>query len=89
MLNTKNDGARKAERLMENYQILLTGKGWQLTREGNNKVLKSAETKAEMIEVASTYLRETTAILKIHDSDGKLQEKRTYPNSADTSGTDI
>lgn len=72
---------------MENYQILLTGKGWQLKREGDDKVLRSAETKSEMIEFASAYLREKTAILKVLDSNGEVQEELTYPRGANPSGT--
>lgn len=68
---------------MDNYHIVLTGKGWQLTKEGDAKVLKAAETRAELIEVAAVFLKDKTASLKIHTSDGKIQEERTYPRCAD------
>ncbi|MDI3358532.1 MULTISPECIES: DUF2188 domain-containing protein [unclassified Pseudomonas] len=68
---------------MDNYHIVLTGKGWQLTKEGDPKVIKTGETRAELIEIAAAFLRDKTASLKIHSSDGKIQEERTYPSSAD------
>lgn len=72
---------------METYHIILTGKGWQLKKEGENKVVKAADTKAELIDVTVTFLKDKTASLLIHSSDGKIQEERTYPRSADPKET--
>ncbi|MET1066979.1 DUF2188 domain-containing protein [Pseudomonas prosekii] len=72
---------------MDNYHIAISGKGWQLKKEGDDKVLKTAETKSELIEMSAAFFKDKTASLKIHKEDGTIQEERTYPRSADPSSS--
>ncbi|TWD52134.1 DUF2188 domain-containing protein [Pseudomonas sp. SJZ131] len=72
---------------MDNYHIAISGKGWQLKKEGDDKVLKTAETKSELIEMSAAFFKGKTASLKIHKEDGTIQEERTYPRSADPSSS--
>lgn len=70
---------------MDNYHITICDKGWKLTKEGDSKALKMAETKSELIELSSAFFEEKTASLKIHKQDGSIQEERTYPRISDPS----
>jgi hypothetical protein len=68
---------------MDNYHIKKTEKLWELVKEGAQRASKTASTKAEITEIASEFLQGKTASLKIHKEDGTIQEKRTFPRSAD------
>jgi len=68
---------------MENYHITKNDKGWALTKQGAERASKTAATKAEIIKLASEFLANKTASLKIHKEDGTIQEERTFPRSAD------
>ena len=68
---------------MDNYHITKTDTGWELKKEGATRASKTASTKADITAVAAEFLDGKTASLKIHKEDGKIQEERTYPRSAD------
>ncbi|MGH8417748.1 MAG: DUF2188 domain-containing protein [Pseudomonas sp.] len=68
---------------MDNYHITKTDNGWALTKQGAERASKTAATKAEIMALASEFLDGKTASLKVHKEDGKIQEERTYPRSAD------
>ena len=68
---------------MDNYHITKNDKGWALTRQGAERTSKTAATKAEITQLASEFLSDKTASLKIHKEDGTIQEERTFPRSAD------
>ena len=68
---------------MDNYHITKKDKGWALTKQGAERASKTATTKAEIIKLASEFLANKTASLKIHKEDGTIQEERTFPRSAD------
>ena len=68
---------------MDNYHITKNDKGWALTKQGAERASKTAATKAEIIKLASEFLANKTASLKIHKEDGTIQEERTFPRSAD------
>ncbi|MHC8320737.1 DUF2188 domain-containing protein [Pseudomonas sp. GB2N2] len=72
---------------MDNYHITIGDKGWKLTKEGDAKALKMAETKAELVEKSRAFFEGKTASLKIHKEDGTIQEERTYPRSEDPSNS--
>lgn len=61
----------------------LNDKGWSLTKQGAERASKTAATKAEITQLASEFLADKTASLKIHKEDGTIQEERTFPRSAD------
>lgn len=68
---------------MDTYHITKTEKLWELVKEGAQRASKTATTKAEITAIASDFLKDKTASLKIHRENGTIQEERTYPRSAD------
>lgn len=68
---------------MDNYHITKDGNKWKLTKEGNERASKTAETKQEMIQTMREFMEDKTGSVKIHKEDGKIQEERTYPGKAD------
>ncbi len=70
---------------MDNYHITKDGGKWKFQKEGNQRASKTAETKTEIIKQMRDYMSDKTGSVKIHKQDGKIQEERTYPRSADPS----
>ena len=70
---------------MQNYHITPASNGWELKKEGATRASKTAQTKDEILHLASAFLEGKTASLKIHKTDGAIQEERTYPRKADPS----
>jgi hypothetical protein len=68
---------------MDNYHITKNDKVWALTKQGAERASKTSATKAEITQLASEFLADKTASLKIHKEDGTIQEERTFPRSAD------
>ena len=68
---------------MDNYHITKKGDNWQLKKEGNDRVTLTAETKAETIQKMRDFMQDHTGSVKIHKSNGVIQEERTYPRAAD------
>lgn len=68
---------------MDNYHITKDGNKWALTKEGNERPSKTAETKQELIEKTQDFMADKTGSVKIHKEDGKFQEERTYQRKDD------
>ncbi len=70
---------------MKNVHLTHGDKGWQLMEEGNSKPLATygGKTKEQSVTAAAEQLAGTGASLKIHLLNGKIEEERTYPRSAD------
>ncbi|MTI22324.1 DUF2188 domain-containing protein [Fulvivirga sp. RKSG066] len=68
---------------MDNYHITYTGNQWKFSGENAGKSIKNFETKEEAVDYATEFLNEHDGSLKIHTQDGKIEEERTYPRSAD------
>ena len=51
---------------MDTYHITKTEKLWELVKEGAQRASKTATTKAEITSIASDFLQDKTASLKIH-----------------------
>lgn len=68
---------------MDNYHITKDGNKWKLTKEGNERASKTAETKQDMIGTMREFMQDKTGSVKIHKEDGRIQEERTYPPKAD------
>jgi hypothetical protein len=68
---------------VKRIDVVKKGDGW--VGESNKKVVSSAPTKDETVkktaEVAKADTQSTT--VKIHKENGRIQEERTYPRSAD------
>lgn len=68
---------------VDNYHITKGNKGWKLTKEGNERATKTAETKKDIIQQAREHMANKTGSVKIHKEDGKIQEERTYQRKDD------
>lgn len=68
---------------MDKYEIQHDGEKWKLQREGGNRALLSAQTKAEIMKSGTEYVRDHGGSLKIRGQNGQYQEERTYPHSSD------
>ena len=68
---------------MDNYHITKDGDKWNLTKDGNQRPSKVAETKQELIEKTRDFMSDKTESVKIHKKDGEIQEERTYQRKDD------
>lgn len=71
---------------MKNYHLTKADIGWSLTKEGSNRATKTFETnKEKAIQQSAKLLKNQSdpSSLKIHKENGRIQEERTYPGSAD------
>ncbi|MDO9271278.1 MAG: DUF2188 domain-containing protein [Methylobacter sp.] len=68
---------------MDNYHITKDGDNWNLTKEGNQRPSKIAETKQEIIEKMRNFMDDKIGSVKIHKIDGEIQEERTYQRKND------
>lgn len=69
---------------MNNYHLTKHDDQWKLTREGANRATQVFEgTKQEAVRQSAQRLTDSGASLKIHLENGRIQEERTYPRSAD------
>lgn len=73
---------------LEKYHLTKKEDGWTLKKEGNERATKVFDgTKEEAIRGCAEMLSKSSgASLRIHGLDGKIQEERTYPRSADPRG---
>jgi len=66
------------------YHVTKTDDGWQGKLEGGQRASVTGSTKEEVlkktIEIAKN---QENSSVKIHKSDGKIQEERTYPKKSD------
>lgn len=72
---------------MDNYHVTKDGDKWKLTKEGNERASKVAETKQEILQATRNYMQDKVGSVKIHKVDGQFQEERTYPRAADPKKT--
>jgi hypothetical protein len=68
----------------KNYHVTKTNDGWQGKLEDSQRASVKGTTKEEVlkktIEIAK---KQDNSSVKIHKSDGKFQEERTYPKKSD------
>ncbi len=66
------------------YHVTKTDEGWQGKLEEGKRASVTGETKAEVlkktIEIAKN---QESSSVRVHKSDGKIQEERTYPKKSD------
>lgn len=76
---------------MKSYHLTKNGEDWRLLWEWNSRstVKFDGLTKVEAEKQAAEYLKSHDGwSLKIHGVNGKIQEERTYPRSADPSSSE-
>lgn len=72
---------------MRNYHLTKDGDNWKLQRENTSRATANfaSSNKEEAIRKSAELLSGSNSSLKIHKTDGRIQEERTYPRSADPS----
>lgn len=69
---------------MKNYHLTKENDQWKLKQEGSKRSSAVYKTKTEGLESAPDFVRgHGGGSLKIHKENGRIQEERTYPKSAD------
>jgi hypothetical protein len=69
---------------MRNFHLTKDGEGWILKEEGGREVKSFTSDKQEAIRESATFIESSgEGSLKIHTEDGRFEEERTYPRSAD------
>ncbi|NYS80124.1 DUF2188 domain-containing protein [Halomonas glaciei] len=68
---------------MDKYDISKDDKGWRFGKEGSDRALRRADTKADATDKMRDYMKDKEGSVKIRKQDGTYQEERTYPRSSD------
>ncbi|MBK7652438.1 MAG: DUF2188 domain-containing protein [Flammeovirgaceae bacterium] len=69
---------------MKNYHLTKEDDQWKLKQQGADRSSKVYETKGDALKSAPNFVKEQGGgSLKIHKENGRIQEERTYPKSAD------
>jgi hypothetical protein len=68
---------------MENYHLVHKDEQWKLEKQGSERSIRNFETKSDAMNFSVDYMNNHGGSLKIHTQDGRFQEERTYPKSAD------
>ena len=68
---------------MQTYHLTPDAGRWRLRGENSDRTLCDFDTKEQAVERCSHLMQTQTGSLKIHKSDGTIEEERTYPRSAD------
>ena len=62
------------------------GDGWDVKRSGADRASSSHDTKAEAVNAGRELARRDQTSLRIHKTDGKIQEERSYGNETKRPG---
>lgn len=70
---------------MKNYHLTKSGNNWKLKKEDSSRATMNFGdlNKTDAVKKSAEILANSNSSLKIHKTDGKIQEERTYPRSAD------
>lgn len=70
---------------MDNYHLTNDGDNWKLTKQGATKASKVFKdmNKVDATHATSDFMENHPGSVKIHKLNGRIQEERTYPRSAD------
>lgn len=70
--------------MKHNFHVTKDERGWVGRQEDKHRPMAKGATKKEVVsEMIRVAKRHQPSSLKIHKVDGKIQEERTYPRSAD------
>ena len=68
---------------MDRYHITKKGDAWRFEKEGSDRAIKKADTKAEVIKGMQHFMDDKVGSVKIHKENGVIQEERTYQRKDD------
>jgi hypothetical protein len=63
---------------MNSFHVLYDGDHWNVTAEGSDETFGIFETRQEAVAGAARILSAYTGSLKIHGTDGMIEEERDY-----------
>jgi hypothetical protein len=70
--------------MRKNYHVTKTDNGWQGKLEKGQRASVIGTTKSEVVQKTIEIAKnQTSASVRIHKMDGKIQEERTYPKKSD------
>jgi len=66
------------------YHVTKTEDGWQGKLEGGQRASVKGDTKSDVVKKTIDLAKnQESSSVKIHKTDGKFQEERTYPKKSD------
>jgi len=68
---------------MDNNHLVPEEDEWKLEKQGSERSIRNFETKNDTMNLSVDYMNNHGGSLKIQTQDGRFQEERTYPRSAD------
>lgn len=70
---------------MKRMDVVKSGDGWKAESEGKTVRGTKADTKKDAVKqtAAAARAKEEAVSVRIHKENGRIQEERTYPSSAD------
>ena len=68
---------------MKTYELFHAGDQWKFRAQGADRAIKAFDSKQQGKDFSTEYMREHGGSLQIKKLDGRVQEERTYPSSAD------
>ena len=68
---------------MDNYHLKKDEGQWKLTRQGAERAALTSDTKEDALKKSMEFMQDHGGSMKIHKENGRIQEERTYPRSAD------
>ena len=68
---------------LQMYHLLKKNDEWRLRKAGvNRRAVVKADTKAVAILEMRGYMKTYDGVVRIHKSNGRIQEERTYPRGS-------
>lgn len=68
---------------MDNYHFTYKDGSWKFKKEKSERSIKNFATKEKGMDFVKDFMNNNGGSLKIHKTDGSIQEERTYPRSKD------
>lgn len=68
---------------LDKYHLTKKNDEWRLEKQGSNRAVAKASTKAEAMQQSMEYMNKKGGSMRVHKENGRIQEERTYPRSKD------
>ena len=68
---------------LDKYHLTKDNDEWKLKKEGNQNASLKAETKKQAVKDMQDFMKDKTGSVRIHKTNGRIQEERTYQRRND------
>ena len=68
---------------LDKYHLTKDNDEWKLKKEGNQKATLTADTKKQAVKDMRDFMKDKTGSVRIHKTNGRIQEERTYQRKND------